>query len=276
MLRLHAAVAADVQVVALLGGDDAEVLALRLGAFARAAGDGALELVRAAQPLVAVLDAHGERRPSPARRSGTRCCRRRTSRCAAPCRRRDPTRSRPRRARARSAGSCSSARAEHVDALPAGDLGVEPVLLGDGAERDQLVGRHLAAGERAARPSRCRRAGCWRGSDRWCPAGRRASSSRTCSFQVEARIDATAGLQISQPSPRAVSLDQRRRTSRISCTRTRWNSSCRLYGKCSHRWLVTATPARFSSLLRRWSTQRHARAAAGAGLGARLDRAEPR
>ena len=39
VLRLHAAVAADVEVPALLGGDDAEVLALRLGALARAAGD---------------------------------------------------------------------------------------------------------------------------------------------------------------------------------------------------------------------------------------------
>ena len=37
VLRLHAAVAAQVEVLALLGGDDAEVLALRLGALARAA-----------------------------------------------------------------------------------------------------------------------------------------------------------------------------------------------------------------------------------------------
>ena len=56
VLRLHAAVAADVEVLALLGGDDAEVLALRLGALARAARHRRLELVRRAQALVAVLD----------------------------------------------------------------------------------------------------------------------------------------------------------------------------------------------------------------------------
>ena len=32
--------------------------------------------------------------------------------------------------------------------------------------------------------------------------------------------------------------------------RTRWNSSWREYGKCSHRWLLTATPRFFSSALR--------------------------
>src|SRR5690606_6608174 len=53
--RLHAAVAADVDVPALGGGDHAHVLALRLGAFARTAGDAELDLVRRAQALVAVL-----------------------------------------------------------------------------------------------------------------------------------------------------------------------------------------------------------------------------
>ena len=49
------AVAADVEVPALLGGDDAEVLAPGLGALAGAAGHGRLELVRRAQPPVAQL-----------------------------------------------------------------------------------------------------------------------------------------------------------------------------------------------------------------------------
>src|SRR6185312_16606351 len=61
VLRLHAAVAADVEVVALLRRDDAEVLALRLGALARAARHRRLQLVRRAQPLVAVLERDGER-----------------------------------------------------------------------------------------------------------------------------------------------------------------------------------------------------------------------
>ena len=54
-------------------------------------------------------------------------------------------------------------------------------------------------------------------------------------------------------------------------TLTRWNSSWRECGKCSQRWLVTATPARLSSALSSSATSVHARAAAGAGLGARLD-----
>src|ERR1700737_717000 len=54
--RLHAAVAAHVEVPALLGRDDADVLALRLRAFAGAARDREFELVRRAQALVAVLD----------------------------------------------------------------------------------------------------------------------------------------------------------------------------------------------------------------------------
>src|SRR5581483_11901220 len=58
--RLGTAVAADVEVVTLLGGDQAEILALRLGTLADAAGDGGLELVRGADPLVALLDADRE------------------------------------------------------------------------------------------------------------------------------------------------------------------------------------------------------------------------
>src|SRR5690606_41590146 len=56
---LHAAVAAYIEVPALLGGDHPDVLALRLGAFAGAAGDAELDLVRRAQPLVAVLQRQG-------------------------------------------------------------------------------------------------------------------------------------------------------------------------------------------------------------------------
>src|SRR4051812_22493312 len=56
MPGLHPAIAADVEIPALLGGDDADVLALRLGAFARAARHGHLDLVRRAQAAVAVLD----------------------------------------------------------------------------------------------------------------------------------------------------------------------------------------------------------------------------
>mmetsp|Transcript_118740 Transcript_118740/g.347813 ORF Transcript_118740/g.347813 Transcript_118740/m.347813 type:complete len:686 (+) Transcript_118740:1080-3137(+) len=59
MLRLCAAVAADVHVVAGLGGNEAQVLALGLRALAQAPGDGHLDLVRGAESLVAVLERHG-------------------------------------------------------------------------------------------------------------------------------------------------------------------------------------------------------------------------
>src|SRR5260370_30451094 len=55
MPRLHAAVAANIDVPTLLGGDDSEVLALRLGALAHATADGALELVRRTNALLSAL-----------------------------------------------------------------------------------------------------------------------------------------------------------------------------------------------------------------------------
>src|SRR5687768_3605241 len=61
-------------------------------------------------------------------------------------------------------------------------------------------------------------------------------------------MDATVGLQISQPSPLPC-LPISASKLRISPTLTRWNSSWREYGKCSHRWLLTATPLRESSAL---------------------------
>src|SRR3990172_289205 len=54
--RLHSAVAANVEVPAALGGDDAHVLALCLGALARAARDRHLHLVRRADAAVARLE----------------------------------------------------------------------------------------------------------------------------------------------------------------------------------------------------------------------------
>src|SRR5687767_5070020 len=61
MPRLHAAVAADIQVPAFFRGDHANVLALRFGALARAARYRHLQLVRRAQPPVALLDANRHR-----------------------------------------------------------------------------------------------------------------------------------------------------------------------------------------------------------------------
>jgi hypothetical protein len=137
--RLHAAVAAHVEVPALVGGDQADVLALRLGAFAGAAGDAELDLVRRAQALVAVFQrdreadavAHAVAAPGRAD-AGLHGAQRLAVGVAGleaggdqlfPDRR-----------------QLVHARAEQVDPLAAGDLGVQAVFLGDHADRDQAVG----------------------------------------------------------------------------------------------------------------------------------------
>ena len=53
LLRLHPAIAAQIEVPSLFGGDDAEVLALSFGALAGAPRDGRFDLVRCAQAAVA-------------------------------------------------------------------------------------------------------------------------------------------------------------------------------------------------------------------------------
>ena len=128
--RLRAAVAADVEVVALLGGDQADVFALRLGTLADAAGDGHLDLVRRADALVAILDADRE-------------ADRVLHAVAAPGRADAALHGAQRLAVGVAAleagvdqlfpdvGQVLHLRAEQVDPLPAGDLGVEVVLLGD-------------------------------------------------------------------------------------------------------------------------------------------------
>ena len=59
VLRRGAVVAADVEIPAVGGGDQADVLALGLGTLAHAARDAHLPLVRSAEALVALLDAVG-------------------------------------------------------------------------------------------------------------------------------------------------------------------------------------------------------------------------
>ncbi|MNO52120.1 hypothetical protein D3C76_425340 [compost metagenome] len=144
--RAHAAVTGHVEVPAFLGGDYAHVLALRLGAFTGASGDGELELVRRAQALVAVFDGQGHlyavlyaiTAPGTA----------------------DTGLHRPGRfaigvpglkTRFNQLGpdvrQLMQLSAEQVDALAAGDLGVEVVFLRHHANRDQFVGGDLAPGD---------------------------------------------------------------------------------------------------------------------------------
>src|SRR6185436_815769 len=68
----------------------------------------------------------------------------------------------------------------------------------------------------------------------------------TNSFQQEARMDATAGLQMSQPRPRPCLVST---SSKVlsSLMRTRWNNCWRVYGKCSHIEVLTVTPRFLSS-----------------------------
>ncbi|ENO77080.1 cellobiohydrolase A [Thauera sp. 27] len=145
MARLHAAVAAHVEVPAALGGDDAHVLALGLGAFARAARDAELDLVRRAQPLVAVLQF--DRQPHGVIHA-----------VAAPGAA-DAAFHRPQRLAVGMAGleaggdqffpdrwQLLDAGAEQVHPLATGDLGVQAVLLRHLADCDQPLWRDLATG----------------------------------------------------------------------------------------------------------------------------------
>src|SRR5262245_55386428 len=144
MSGLHPAVAADVEIPPLLGGDDADVLALRLGAFARAARHRHLDLVRRAQAAVADLDVdrHGHRVLHAIAAPGTA----------------DTGLYGPEGLPVGMSGleaggdqflpdvrQLLDARTEQVDALRASDLGVEAVLLRDLAEHHQLLRRDLAA-----------------------------------------------------------------------------------------------------------------------------------
>src|SRR6185436_15157235 len=62
-------------------------------------------------------------------------------------------------------------------------------------------------------------------------------------------MDATAGLQMSQPRPRPCLAMVSSKVLRPPM-RTRWNSCWRVYGKCSHIEVFTLTPRFLSSALR--------------------------
>src|SRR6267378_6414610 len=142
--RLHAAVAAHVQVPAFFRGDDADVLALRLGALARAARDRHLHLVRRADAAVAVLDVdrHRDRILDSVTAPGAADTGLYCSQCF-------PIGVARFEARVHEIlpdeRQLLDARAEEVDALRAGDLGVEAEFLRHDPEHDQFLGCDLAA-----------------------------------------------------------------------------------------------------------------------------------
>src|SRR5690606_31182651 len=145
VLGFHAAVAADIQIEAALRGDHAEVFALSFGAFAGTARNGAFELVGAPQPFVAILEQDGQAdriadtiaapRAAHARFDGAQGLAIGVTRLEARVDQLAPN-----------AGELIEPRAEHVDALPAGDLGIKTILFGDSPEGHQLLGGDFAAG----------------------------------------------------------------------------------------------------------------------------------
>ena len=145
MARLHAAVAAHIEVPARIGGDDADVLALGFRTFAGAAGDAELHLVRGANALVAVLEEdpeadavlHAEAAPGAAdaglghaQRLGVGL-----TGLEARCQQLAPD-----------GGQIILLGPEQADALGAGDLGVELVVAGHFGHRQQPFRGHLATG----------------------------------------------------------------------------------------------------------------------------------
>ena len=143
MARLHAAVAANVQVPPLLRGDNPNIFPLGFRAFAGTAGDGHFNFVRRAQPLVAMFE--GDRQAggvldavaAPGRTDagfhrpqgfavGVAGFESRLGQLAPDCR------------------ELFQARAEQVDTLAAGHLTVQLIAFGDLADRNQTVRRHLS------------------------------------------------------------------------------------------------------------------------------------
>src|SRR5690606_34831282 len=123
------AVAAHVQVPALVGRDDADVLGPGLGALAGTARDAELDLVRRAQPAVAQLELDGEAHrvlhavAAPARPdAGLHRAQRLAVRVAGLETRVDQT--------SPDVRQLLDAGTEHVDPLTAGDLGVETEVAG--------------------------------------------------------------------------------------------------------------------------------------------------
>src|SRR6478735_10653874 len=82
------------------------------------------------------------------------------------------------------------------------------------------------------------------------------SPPSTCSELVEARIDATVGLQISQPFP-VPNFSIRPEKVRISVALTISKSSARDWLKCSHNALDCSTPSASSSCLSSGTQEPH-------------------
>ena len=146
MARLHAAVAADIKIPAVFGGDNADILALRFGAFTGAAGHREFDFMRGAQALVAVFQLY--RQPDAV-----------IDAVAAP----GAADAGFNRAQGFAVGMAGfetgidqffpdmrqliDPRTEQIHALAAGDFGVELVFFADLPQGNQHVGADFAAGD---------------------------------------------------------------------------------------------------------------------------------
>ena len=242
----EAAVAADVEIPALLGGDDADVLAAGLGALAGAAGHARLDLVRRAQPPVAQFQRDGQADrvlhavPAP---GGADARLHRAQRLAVRVAGLEAGVDEPPPDR----GQLLDPGAEQVDPLAAGDLRVEPEVAGHLADDDQPLRGDLAA--RDPRDDRVGAVALDVGQEVVVGVLQRGLLAvEHVLFVVLARIEAIAGLQMSQPRPRPCAATSSLKVV-IPRTRTRSNSSCRLWSKCSHSAFGSATPDSASNCL---------------------------
>ena len=145
MSRIRAAIPTDVEVVAVLRGDEAEVFALRLGTFTHAPGHRRFELVGRPDPAIALLDSYGELDrilhavPTPCRPDAAL---HRPQRLAVGV----PTLETGANQFLPDVGQLMHLRAEHVDPLAARNLCEEAVLLGDRPKGDKLVRSDFTTG----------------------------------------------------------------------------------------------------------------------------------
>ncbi len=139
------AVAAHVEVPAVLRGDHADVLASRFGAFARATGDAELDLVRRSQTAVSHFEVHRHPHrilhavPAPGR-ADTALHRAQRFTVGLPGLHPGVDEPFPDRGQLLDPGT------EHVDALTAGHLDVQPEIPRDLPDDDELFGGALTTG----------------------------------------------------------------------------------------------------------------------------------
>ncbi|SKV37698.1 Uncharacterised protein [Mycobacteroides abscessus subsp. abscessus] len=146
MCRRRAAITAHVEIPAILGGDDADVLATRLGTFPSTPGYAHLELVRRTQSAITQfkLNGHCDRVLNPVSApGGPDTALHRAQRLAVGVPRFHAGIDEP----LPDQRELLDASTEQIDALTTGDLGVQTEIPGDLADDDELLRGDLTAGQ---------------------------------------------------------------------------------------------------------------------------------